>query len=221
MKKLIFAILAAAAGMLTGCKEESGYNNITLNTYKLDMRAGDAQKVEITSGNPDDVRWRSENEFIATVDDGLISAQRIGQTRITANNAAVVVTVEGLSNLYDNPMDGLSWGMTQEQLYDKLGMPSTKDEKSMTYNMVSAINSLKTYSFVDNRLVSAAITVTKDKTSQLDDYLNERYLLLNDDETRQDRDYINALTYSMATLLVTRTSYDDNYWLVSYKQIND
>lgn len=221
MKRLIFAMLAAVAGVLTGCKEESNYNNITLSTYKLTMRAGDVQKVEVTSGNPDDVRWRSENEFIATVDEGTISAHRIGQTRITANNAAVVVTVEGLSNLYDNPMDGLSWGMTQEQLYDKLGMPSTKDETSMTYNIVSSINSLKTYSFEDNKLVAAAITVTKDKTSQLDDYLNERYLLLNTEETRQDKDYINALTYSAATLLITRTSYDDNYWLVSYKQIND
>ena len=89
----------------------------------------------------------------------------------------------------------------------------------MTYDLVSSVNSFKSYEFdSNNRLVAANITVGKDKTAQLDDFLNERYLLLNGSE-QGDKNYINNLTYSTSTMTVGRTGYDDDYWLVSYRQI--
>ena len=114
------------------------------------MRTGDTQIVYVETGDPDNVAWRSDNEFVATVERGRISGLRIGQTRITANNASVSVTVRGRSDLYDEPMEDLSWNMTREQV---------------------------------------------------------------------DKNYINNLTYSTSTMTVGRTGYDDDYWLVSYRQI--
>lgn len=107
-------LAALPAVLLAGCKQESNYNNITLDKYALEMRTGDTQIVYVETGDPDNVAWRSDNEFVATVERGRISGLRIGQTRITANNASVSVTVRGRSDLYDEPMEDLSWNMTRE-----------------------------------------------------------------------------------------------------------
>ena len=183
------------------------------------MRTGDTQIVYVETGDPDNVAWRSDNEFVATVERGRISGLRIGQTRITANNASVSVTVRGRSDLYDEPMEDLSWNMTREQVVNRLGLPDKMENNVLTYDLVSSVNSFKSYEFdSNNRLVAANITVGKDKTAQLDDFLNERYLLLNGSE-QGDKNYINNLTYSTSTMTVGRTGYDDDYSLVSYRQI--
>ena len=219
MRKFVLTLAALPAVLLAGCKQESNYNNITLDKYALEMRTGDTQIVYVETGDPDNVAWRSDNEFVATVERGRISGLRIGQTRITANNASVSVTVRGRSDLYDEPMEDLSWNMTREQVVNRLGLPDKMENNVLTYDLVSSVNSFKSYEFdSNNRLVAANITVGKDKTAQLDDFLNERYLLLNGSE-QGDKNYINNLTYSTSTMTVCRTGYDDDYWLVSYRQI--
>ena len=219
MRKFVLTLAALPAVLLAGCKQESNYNNITLDKYALEMRTGDTQIVYVETGDPDNVAWRSDNEFVATVERGRISGLRIGQTRITANNASVSVTVRGRSDLYDEPMEDLSLNMTREQVVNRLGLPDKMENNVLTYDLVSSVNSFKSYEFdSNNRLVAANITVGKDKTAQLDDFLNERYLLLNGSE-QGDKNYINNLTYSTSTMTVGRTGYDDDYWLVSYRQI--
>ena len=116
-------------------------------------------------------------------------------------------------------MEDLSWNMTRKQVVNRLGLPDKMENNVLTYDLVSSVNSFKSYEFdSNNRLVAANITVGKDKTAQLDDFLNERYLLLNGSE-QGDKNYINNLTYSTSTMTVGRTGYDDDYWLVSYRQI--
>lgn len=205
--------------LLVGCKETTSYNNVALDRYTLELRAGDTQSVYVVAGDPDNVLWQSDDEFVATVDGGAISALRIGRTRITANNAAVSVTVVGRSNLYDEPMEGLEWQMTREQVVDKLGLPDEMADGVLTYNLSSSVNSFVRYTFTGNRLVEAAITVSRTATSQLDDFLGERYLLLDDSDSRQDKDYIDRLTYDEATMVVTRTGFDNDYWIVTYKPL--
>lgn len=217
MKKLFLTLIVIPA-IITGCRKNEGGNNVTLDKYTLEMRTGDVQTVYVVTGDPDNVSWGSRNEFVATVDRGRISGLRIGQAIVTANNASVAVTVRGRVDLYDEPLDNLRWGMTKEQVVSLLGVPAKIENNVLTYNLTSSVNSFKSYEFdPNNRLTVANITVNKDKTSQLEDFLGERYLLL-DGGGSQDRDYINSLTYSTATIVVSRTSLDDSYWLVSYQQ---
>ncbi|HIW97813.1 MAG TPA: hypothetical protein H9866_04920 [Candidatus Tidjanibacter gallistercoris] len=219
MKRMSLACVALFAALLAGCKNDDGYNNVTLDRYVLEMRTGDTQTVYVVTGNPNGVAWRSDNEFVATVDAGRISGLRIGQTRITANNASVSVTVKGRVDLYDEPMANLTWGMTKEQVVNRLGLPDRMEDGILTYELVSSVNSFKSYEFDgNNRLTASSITVSRDKTAQLDDFLNERYLLLGDSD-RQDKDYIDNLTYTTSSMLVSRTVYDGDYWLVTYRQI--
>lgn len=219
MRNLLLAATVVAL-LLTGCRKEDNYNYVSLDKHTVEMRTGDTRKIHVISGDPDNVVWQSANEFVASVTDGEISGLRIGQTQVVCNNAAVSVTVKGRIDLYDEPMDNLRWGMTKEQLVTLLGVPGKIADNILTYNVVSSVNSFKSYEFDrNNRLITASITVAKDKTSQLDDFLAERYMLINSGDSHS-RDYINSLKYSTASMVVSRTSYDENYWLVSYQQVN-
>lgn len=216
--KRLFLVLIAIPAILSGCRKDDTYNNVTLDKYSIEMRTGDTQTVHVVTGDPDKVAWGSVNGFVASVDNGKISGLRIGQTIVTANNASVSVTVKGRVDLYDEPMNNLRWGMTKEQVVSLLGVPAKIDNNILTYTLISSVNSFKSYEFDrNNRLTVANITVSKDKTAQLEDFLGERYLLINEG-SGVDKDYINSLTYSDATIIVSRTVYDDDYWLVSYQQ---
>jgi hypothetical protein len=220
MKRVVWTLAVLAAAALTGCRERSDHDSVTLDRYALEMRTGDTQTVYILTGDPDRTVWRSDNEFVATVRNGRISGCRIGKTRITANNASVAVTVTGRSSLYEEPMEELRWGMLREEVVARFGLPDRLEENVLTYRLDSSVNSFRSYDFDEhNRLVAAHITVARDKTLQLDDFLGERYLQLSDDD-RQERDYIDNLTYTQATVRVSRVGYDDDYWLVSYRRIN-
>ena len=72
MRKFVLTLAALPAVLLAGCKQESNYNNITLDKYALEMRTGDTQIVYVETGDPDNVAWRSDNEFVATVELSLI-----------------------------------------------------------------------------------------------------------------------------------------------------
>lgn len=218
MKKGWLVWLAVPA-LLLGCSQSNDYDTTTLDRTSLEMRAGDVQTVYVTSGNPDKVVWRSANEFVATVDRGQIKALRIGSTRVWANSAAVAVTVKGRYDLYDEPMTGLRWGMTREELVAKLGFPDGVVGNVLIYNMESATTSFLSYEFdADMRLTGASVSVSKGFSDELEAFLGERYLQITS-EGRPDQQYIDALTVTDASVVVTRASYDDLYWLVTYRDI--
>ena len=222
MKKILFTV-AVVLVALTGCKKEVSYNNITLDKYAVKLKAGDSQQLYVTSGDPNGVVWRSENEFVATVDKGKISGHRIGTTRVIANNAVVNVVVDGRYDLYDEPIEKVEWGMSKEEVSKIMGFPDKVEGNVISYDVESSVNSLKTYEFdSNNRLIATGITVAKDKTAQLDDFLNERYLLITKGDVSElaDRDYINGVDVASATMLVSRSGYDADYWIVTYKDIN-
>lgn len=219
MKKGWLVMLALPALLMSGCSKKENYNTIALNKYAVELRSGDAETVYVTEGNPNEVVWRSMNEFVATVDKGQISALRIGTTRVWANSASVAVTVKGRYDLYDEPMEGLKWNMTRDAVVDKLGFPDGVADDVLTYEIVSTINSFRSYGFDANkRLVSASISVSKDYTTDLESFLGERYLLISTPD-RQDKQYIDALTVADATQVVTLASYDDDFWIVTYRDI--
>ena len=218
MKNLFWTLLMPAM-LLGACKNNDHYNNITLDKYKLEMQSGDSQKINVLTGDPDNVLWTSDNQFVATVDKGVVSAMRVGNARITANNASVVVKVSPRSNLFIEPVSDFPWGVSREFVINAIGIPDKLENNTMRYDLSSAVSSFKIYMFDDNgRLIAAGITVSRDRTSHLDDFLNERYLLLTDDG-EVNKEYINAPTYSSADMSISRNAYDNNYWIVTYRSL--
>ena len=218
MKKFFWALVLPAI-LLSGCKVNEHYNNITLDKYKLDMQSGDSQKINVLTGDPDNVLWTSDNPYAVTVDKGVVSALRVGNARITANNASVAVKVSPRSNLYVEPITDFQWGVSREFVIGTIGIPDKLENNTMRYDLSSAVSSFKIYMFDDNgRLIAAGITVNRDRTSHLDDFLNERYQLLTDDG-EVNKEYINALTYANADMSISRNAYDSNYWIVIYRSL--
>lgn len=217
MKKLVLTLVIPAL-LFSACKKES-YNNITLDKYQLSLLSGDSQKINVLSGDPDNVLWISDNPFVATVDNGNITGVRVGKARISANNTSVAVLVNPRSNLYVEPVADFHWGVSREYVINTLGIPDKLENNTMRYDMSSAVSSFKIYMFDDNgRLIAAGITINRDKTSHLDDFLNERYFLLTDDGDI-NKEFINALSYSKASMSVSRNAYDNNYWIVTYRAL--
>lgn len=218
MKKLVWTLVLPAL-LLAACKRQDSYNNITLDRYQLSLLSGDSQKINVQTGDPENVLWTSDNPFVATVDKGTISGIRVGTARISANNAVVSVRVNPRSNLYVEPITDFRWGVTREYVINTLGIPDRIENNTMRYDMSSAVSSFKIYMFDDNgRLIAAGITINRDKTSHLDDFLNERYFLLTDDG-EINKEFINALSYTHADMSVSRNAYDNNYWIVTYRAL--
>lgn len=216
MKKLVL-ILFVLPMLFAGCSDDNK-GGVSLDKYRVEFKTGDTKQVHVTAGDPNSVIWRSDNEYIATVEKGRITGHRIGSTFVFANTTIVAVVVNGRYNLYDEPTSKVRWGMTKDEVTRQMGFPDKVDNNVITYNLNSSVNSFESYEFdANNRLCVANITVSREKTSQLDDFLAERYLLLSSSVENENQDYINGLTTGTSTMTVRRAVYDEAYWIVSYR----
>lgn len=216
MKKMLL-ILFVLPMLFAGCNDDDR-GGVSLDTYRVECKTGDTKQVNVMAGDPNSVIWRSDNEYIATVEKGRITGHRIGSTFVFANTTIVAVVVSGRYNLYDEPIAKVKWGMTKDEVTRQMGFPDKVENNVITYNIISSVNSFESYEFdANNRLFGANITVSREKTSQLDDFLAERYLLLSSSVENENRDYINGLTTGTSTMTVRRSVYDENYWLISYR----
>ena len=91
MRKLFNLILVAAAVLLAAC--ETPEAPFSLNPNVLQMKPGDIQTIEIV-GSATNVEWASSNPEVATIYYGVVTAQAIGKTIITAKTAKQAVTCE-------------------------------------------------------------------------------------------------------------------------------
>lgn len=219
MKKFAYLIFAAAA-MAAGCSGDSGSVPVVLDRNVVELRVGDVQQIKVVAGDADGVRWRSGNEFVASVSEGRITGQHIGRTSVLADDVPVMVTVKGRYFLYDEPLAGLEWGITKEKLAETLGFPDRVEDDTVIYRVESSVNSLRIYEFDKNgRLFRAGVTVRRSMTDQLDDFLAERYLRVSPDG-QETVEYIDALVSADAGMRVVRSVYDDDYWMVTYSPVS-
>ena len=91
MRKLGNLILFAAALLLAAC--ETPESPFSLNPNVLQMKPGDMQTIELV-GTAKDVEWTSSNPDVATVYYGVVTAQAIGKTIITAKSGKQSATCE-------------------------------------------------------------------------------------------------------------------------------
>ncbi len=91
MRKLFNLILVAAAVLLAAC--ETPEAPFSLNPNVLQMKPGDIQTIEIV-GSATNVEWASSNPEVATIYYGVVTAQAIGKTIITAKSGKQAATCE-------------------------------------------------------------------------------------------------------------------------------
>lgn len=219
MKRLLPLFLLLSL-VFSGCNNDDSHQ-LTLDNYNIELKSGDSKTVRVLSGETG-INWRTENSFIATVDNGKVTAHRVGKTLLLANNTAAMVTVSPRYLLYDEPIVNTYWGMNKNDIFRLMGekFPDKMESNLFTYYIDSPVNSFKTFEFdFSERLIAVSISVAKQKVTELDNFLAERYQEMPGG-TEIERHYINGNTQTTSTMLISRTSYDDDYWIVSYRRVN-
>lgn len=199
-----------------GCKKEK---LITLLTTSTTLHHGEIYQISAQCDNP--ITYTSSNQYYAKVTSyGKITAQYVGTTTISLESEddfkTFTVTVSPKSSLYPKP--NIKFGETKSSVISKYGTPTYTDS-GIAYNNYST-NAPILLVLLDNndRVTSYGVGVKSAYTSELADYLGERYAIIG-----HDGDvfyYRNGLSASTSTMAVALTLYNVNYWLVAYMPYN-
>ena len=170
--------------VVTENKEKSGtaeVKEITLNKNKVTLDRGDTYELraEITPSDAKDktVTWKSKNEKVATVKNGVVKAVGKGETDITAttsNGKVAVCTVVVLNN--DVRKDGKRKSYSLEQIKSK-----SKNKKQTDKKDSKKEESKKDENKKDDRKVSEPSTSSKMKDRVFNDVRENdaRYAAIN------------------------------------------
>lgn len=228
MKKLSLVLMAVLAFTFTGCNEWLDVPDpepepepieeatITLETTSTTLKSGETFQIIAECENP--ITYSSENEYYATVsEDGLITAGFVGSTNITLESEfdtqTFEVTVEPVSDLYPEPE--ITIGESKDDIIERFGTPGDEDEEAIAYYNYSENSSMLLVAFDENNLVEYyAVVLGLDYTDQLDTFLGERYLFVNEEDGVKV--YINALDVNEATLIVGSQVVEDAFLMAVY-----
>lgn len=151
MRKLSNLILFAAAILFAACEPNGASFSLTPNV--LQLKPGEIQTIEVV-GSAVKVEWTSSNEDVATVYYGVVTAQAIGKTIITAKSGnqtatcEVFVTGSDGSTLRITPAvvslkKGETYQLSYGNTYDLDVTWSSSDESIATVSQTGLVTALK------------------------------------------------------------------------------
>ena len=90
MKQTLHTLLFLCAVLCIACEPTV---NFSLNPNSLQMKVGDIANIDVV-GSATNIEWTSSNESVATVFHGVITANAIGTTTITAKSGSTTVNAQ-------------------------------------------------------------------------------------------------------------------------------
>ena len=211
--KLNLVIVAGMFLFLAGCsKEGKNDGDVILEQESITLTSEKTYQLNIKSGGSNDVHWNSNNEYVATVSNtGLVTAHKVGKAVINANTASCQVTVAPIYNLYEEPI--VEWGISKEELINRLGDPSSTESNLLGYLYSDEIAPLYGYAFNENNeLTYAMVYINTKYTTQLSGFLLERYDIVSRSDENRTMVYLNSFTNVGVFLSLENVA----YWLASY-----
>lgn len=139
------------------------------------------EDIELTAGNSQTIRngqnivWESENDLIATVNNGTVNALRVGTVKITSDKGSFTVTVSPTSRLYDEPY--MEWGDTKSTVKSYMSSYELLNETNTIciYEGNGAIDFIG-YQFENSMLKTAIVYIPTTYLEELVEFLTERYV---------------------------------------------
>ena len=178
MKKMLFTLLSMVTVMcLNSCSNDEPSNQEKLSKTNVILYVGETEI--ITYEGNEYCYWYSENEKIASVDEGKISTNLVGKTKIYANN--LVCNVEVLPNLtsYDEPY--LKWGATRSEVKNYMSSYTLSKETSDQLVYIGVGNEFAyVYLFENGILTNASMGIYYSNSEGLVDFMAERYNFSNE-----------------------------------------
>ena len=233
MKKLSLLLMAVLAFTFMGCGEWLDIPDpepdpdpepepieealITLETTEATLHSGETFQIVAECEYP--ITYTSDNEYFATVsEDGLVTANFVGNTTITleseSDTQTFEVTIEPVSNLYPEPE--IEIGATKEAIIEQFGNPDIDEEETLGFYNYDENTMMLMVLFDEDGLVYAyAVILDVSVEEELDTFLGERYLFVQEQEGVKI--YINGLTLEETSMIVGSQVLEDQFLMAIYE----
>lgn len=210
MKTIYYLFLSVmiASMALVSCgsddEDEPNYPDITLT-------AGDSYKIP---GNNTD--WTSDNELIASVTRGVVTAWLVGETTIRNGTKSFKVTVTGKYHFFREPL--LKWGASKQDVSDFMLDYSLigEDESNLVY--AGRYSEFMTDYFFGESGLEASIVALMPTRARMDEllaFLNERYIYYPEESSEDEKAYYTLDKKTLVAFM--RTTVDsEQVFLVGY-----
>ncbi len=211
--KLLFFFLAVIAfTSFTSCSSDDDDEKAKLSFKDITLKAGTTHIIE----NGDDIQWTSDNEYIASVKNRIISAHRVGTTIISGGEHEFNVTVEPTLILYNDPC--LNWGASISKVksfmsgYELMG----SDSEALLYKGQLYADYIG-YIFNNGKLSTTSVYVPSNYSEEVSDFLAEKYIYAVYDE---DEGYIGfvSVDFSMVIFATISELGGEYYWNIIYME---
>ena len=180
LKSLSMMLLCAAMSLsFTACSDDED-DTQHLSQNELSLIAGQSAKL-IYNG---DCTWVSDEPLIAEVDNnGNVTANRVGETTIWANDESCKVIVTPKYNTYMEPY--IEWGASKNAVKSFMnGYEFVEEENNQLSYIDYTHNFGYIYMFENNSLYASSIGANFiSKGEEITDFLLERYVVIDVDES--------------------------------------
>lgn len=185
MKKVLLAAVVALAGVsLTSCSSSSSDDEpFSMNERAITLQKGDKYTITHTGK----ASWSSEDDFVASVNDGEVTANHVGETAIYAisggSKSQCNVTVRGLYNYFREPLCKMNATPEDVMRYETRSLDTKRSDRTMLfyYPAMNEDIDVVVYSFKKDKLESAFVAMTMHGNSSqalqmMNRFMSERYL---------------------------------------------
>ncbi|MBR2026432.1 MAG: hypothetical protein IKA07_04775 [Alistipes sp.] len=171
MKKLfIMMLLCATMAYFPSCEKEGP----TLGKSNYTLRSEESTTIE--GMGLSGVVWSSNNEFVATAENDVLTSNKVGSTTLSCGDAVISVTVKPRYTLYNEPY--VSWGCSISSIKSQYGQPYSETDTSLIYQTANSAAPLIIYMFENNCLTSYGVVVPLSYGDILVDFIAERYVIV-------------------------------------------
>lgn len=170
MKKVLLLAFIAAMSVTSCTDKEATLSKTHYTLYH-------STKERIQGTDVENIGWSSNNEFVATIADGIIEGQYVGNTRVESTEGGLVfsVDVRPRHHLYDEP--DMDWGASKSTIISRHGQPYSSSSESLTYKSNNPQAPYYVYMFNNTGLYGIGVAVLVSAASELADFLLERYVV--------------------------------------------
>lgn len=184
MKKVLLAVVFALAGVsFFSCSSSNDDEPFTMNERAITIQKGD--KYTITHAGK--ASWSSEDNFVASVNDGEVTANHVGETAIYATSGGSKsqcnVTVRGSYNYFREPLCKLNATPEDVMRYETRSLDTKKSDRTtlIYYPAMNENIDVVAYTFKNDKLESSFVAMTmhgnaSQALQMMNNFMSERYI---------------------------------------------
>lgn len=184
MKKVLLAAVFALAGVsFFSCSSSNDDEPFTMNERAITIQKGDKYTITHTGK----ASWYSEDNFVASVNDGEVAANHVGETAIYAmsggSKSQCNVTVRGSYNYFREPLCKLNATHEDVMRYETRSLDTKKSDRTtlIYYQAMNENIDVVAYTFKNDKLENAFVAMTmhgnaSQALQMMNNFMSERYI---------------------------------------------